>query len=468
MPGYELAAARYRADVATGTGGFVDPGGGGGGGGGPATPNADTLTDLPGWHLQATTNFPALSVAAGAFLSNPAYGGTATANDIGKMKFSAYPFTFGDSRSKHLPGRTVTACKTFSTSPAVYGVFSVADIGRGITGTGIPSGTMILAYDATGPNINGYGTGPRITMSRNATGTSAALSVAVLSGVQKKTVANLTTFIGDTHVSTDADTFITVDVGRTLNSVNITPRSTIVTVTDARNAIISTLALASATATSNIGQDYGSYDVLFAVQDGILSAPIFTDDLGIHHVCAPYPKLNGLNASPWGVVGGRFEQAFRCASVLNTYKDAHLLWPDSGHSTSGTTAPSPPGTGLGGNGEIDFPETNFTSSAKVGGFMHWQDGTGQQSTASSTQLAVDAAWHIYTIEWRPNADRVSSTLEFFIDGVSIKKFTGVNVPNQPMHWILQCETTIADFTVPVDPSMIGKMEWGYMAFWTMV
>lgn len=464
MAATQYNAARFRANVATGLGGFVeaDPGTPD-----PGTPTADALTDLPGWQLQSSSNFKALSVLPGTFLSTPAYGGTQTASDILNMKFDAFPTTFADTRSNHLNGRTITGCKVLSGNTAVFGAVNSGDVNRAVTGTDMPTGAMVLSYAATGPDIGGYGTGPRLTLNRACTGTSTSRTVTTLGVNYRRTVANLTTAAGSTSVSTDADIFLATDdapaggVGRTLNSVNIPPRTTIVTVIDARNATISNPASTSGTANADIGRDYGVYDIQFSVANGILSAPIWTDDAGMHHVACVRPKWNGSGNGT--CQGGRWQYAFKC-DALPTYKVAYLMWPASGGNISGSTS----GTGVGGNGEIDFIECNLSVTSHIGGFMHWQDGTGGQSSSPTTQLVVDSVWHIYTVEWRPNADRVSSTLEFFIDGVSIKKFTGSNVPNQPMNPRFQCETMIDDEVKHVDPATNGFVRFAYIAFWKMV
>lgn len=446
----------------------------------PSTPDATGLTDLPGWKLQASSNFAGTPVAAGTnattgksnFLT--AYNLAPSVNDILNLKidaFSSGTTAAADTRSNYSGGRSITGCKILSGNAAVFGAVAAGDVGRAVTGTGITTGSMVIAFAATGPDINGYGTGPRLTLSRVCTATSASMTATTLGLNFQRTALNLTTNAGSKTVTTDADFFVPRDaangtggVGRTLNASSIPPRTTIATYVNARQVTLSANALTSTTVDGNVGRDYGVYGTDWTVANGVLSCPISTDDAGKHITAAPRPKWN--NSTSGTCQGGRWEMMIK-TDALSTYKIALLMWPESGSNISGSTS----GTGIGGNGEIDFPECNLGASNTAGGFMHYQDGTGKgdfQATASTTQRIVTDVWVKYAIEWRPNADRVSSTLKFLVNDAVVKTFTGSKVPNQRMNPRFQIETIISDETLHIDPNVSGNFMFAYIAFWQMI
>ncbi|MDQ6607645.1 MAG: glycoside hydrolase family 16 protein [Actinomycetota bacterium] len=173
--------------------------------------------------------------------------------------------------------------------------------------------------------------------------------------------------------------------------------------------------------TQHNGQYYPSQ--VLSIHDGILDYFIHTAN-SIHMVAAAVPKI------PGGVAGGGQQYgayAVRFKSdLLHGYKTAWLLWPDSNIWPS--------------QGEIDFPEGDLDST--FSGFMHYMNATaGTQQDAFSTP-AVFSSWHTTVIEWAPGGCR------FFLDGHLVGTSTQ-NVPNDPMHWVLQTETAI-DGTVPSD------------------
>lgn len=455
-----MGAATIVTDAANGGGGgVVTP---------PTIPDAPTTDTITGWTLQATTNFKAKPVGVGGVLADPFYGGTASANDIGKMKMNAYGTTAHDTRWKHGPEVSIGSCKIASGQAVIYGPFTATHVNRAITGTGLPSGTFSTAFAATGPDIAGMGTGPRLTLNRAATATSSSMTAKVNAQLEKRQLPGLT-LSGNTFSMGAVTSFIPYDVGRTINAPEIPPHTTIVSCT-ATGGVMSAAAITDGPATSaNIGPDYGLYSSSkwYVSADGILHCPMWTDDAGVHWSAAPRPKLNGVNSVPYGVPNGIFEVGLRLP-ILSTRKVAFLLWPDSDHSTSGTTAPSPPGTGTGGNGEIDGPEVTLDGLSNIACFMHWQDGGADRPQSGGSvglKLVGDGLFHIYTFIWDPNPDRVSSSLIFKVDGVVKKTFTGFNVPNQKMHWVLQCEAMIDDYVNHLNPSDAGDIEFAYIAYW---
>jgi beta-glucanase (GH16 family) len=134
------------------------------------------------------------------------------------------------------------------------------------------------------------------------------------------------------------------------------------------------------------------------------------------------------------------------------YKVAWLLWPDSGTNTTHSI------DGVGGNGEIDFPETKLTSLSTVSGYVHYQDATANDDQYAAEDVAVDMSqWHTYEIEWAP------TYVAFIIDGQEIGRTTQ-RIPKTPMHWVWQTETEISSTPPPVD--VAGAVEIDWAAIWT--
>ena len=191
----------------------------------------------------------------------------------------------------------------------------------------------------------------------------------------------------------------------------------------------------------------GMYDPerVVSVDNGVLTKLSSILENGQPLVAALRPKIN--DQPPWGSLYGRYEVRFR-TEKLDGYKMAWLLWPDSGTNTTGSAS------GVGGNGEIDFPEMNLDSE-HVMGFVHHQDATsgGDQYW---TRSAIDfTRWHTYTIEWSPDL------VVFLLDGIEVGRTTE-RVPNTPMHWVLQTETTVSG---PTPLSTAGNVEIDWVAVW---
>ena len=183
-----------------------------------------------------------------------------------------------------------------------------------------------------------------------------------------------------------------------------------------------------------------------SVAGGVLTKHLHVEN-GNPLVAALTPKVPGT--SKYGQLYGRYEVRFRADSLAPGYKLAWMLWPDSGTTTTGAS-------GGGGNGEIDFPERE-TNDPYVWGFVHHQNAT-TGSDQDWFKVAVDVRqWHTYTIEWSPGL------VVFKLDGNEIGRTTK-RVPNTPMHWVLQSETslktaTAADAEVNVMIDYVAA--WGY-------
>lgn len=138
---------------------------------------------------------------------------------------------------------------------------------------------------------------------------------------------------------------------------------------------------------------------------------------------------------------GRYVVRMR-ADPVPGYKTAFLLWPDS------EVWPR--------DGEIDFPEGDL--NGLVGGATHYQGGTSVASQDVFEGLNYTYTdWHTYTIEWTPRA------VTYLIDG-TIVHTTTKNVPNTPMHWVLQSERCLGGCGAP--PTANGHLQIDWIALYT--
>ncbi|WP_457028004.1 glycoside hydrolase family 16 protein [Kitasatospora sp. P5_F3] len=162
----------------------------------------------------------------------------------------------------------------------------------------------------------------------------------------------------------------------------------------------------------------GSYSPArtLSVADGRMTIRLSRDDTGTW-VAAPTPKLPG--ASPAGGVRyGRFEITWRADHAAG-FKLAWLLWPDSELWSR--------------DGEIDFPEGDLNGN--VSAFMHRRGSTSDtDQDGYPTDVPMAGAWHTTVIDWQPDS------LSFYLDGTLLGTST-TGVPDTPMHWVLQSETS---------------------------
>ena len=149
---------------------------------------------------------------------------------------------------------------------------------------------------------------------------------------------------------------------------------------------------------------------VLSVHDGVLDYSISTVN-GVHQVSAPVVK------DTYGQVYGRYSVRFKSDS-LPGYKNAWLLWPDSGRWPD--------------HGEIDFPEGDLDSG--ITAFSHWANPAGGQDEFGTGASFRD--WHTATIEWLPG--KVTFTLDGHVVGSSTR-----DVPTTAMHWVLQTETALS-------------------------
>ncbi|QWZ06994.1 family 16 glycosylhydrolase [Nocardioides panacis] len=132
-------------------------------------------------------------------------------------------------------------------------------------------------------------------------------------------------------------------------------------------------------------------------------------------------------ALPLSEVGsyGRYAVRFRADRRMHGYKTAWLLWPDSKKWPEG--------------GEIDWPEGNLDGTSFTA-FNHFARPAGGQ--AGFNAPGRYQRWHTAVTEWRPGQ------VDFFLDGKRIGR-SRKWVPREPMHWVLQTETS-TDGSIPAD------------------
>jgi beta-glucanase (GH16 family) len=152
-----------------------------------------------------------------------------------------------------------------------------------------------------------------------------------------------------------------------------------------------------------------------SIGNGVMNINLHTES-GVHMVAAVIPAIPGATGSDGGMLYGRYVLRFRADAVAG-YKFATLLWPDSGIWP--------------GDGEIDFPEANLTST--IWGVVHYQSGVSATDQALYNSGVTPNGWHTATITWLP------SGLTFQLDGTVVGSTT-TRIPNTPMHLVLQAET----------------------------
>ncbi len=191
----------------------------------------------------------------------------------------------------------------------------------------------------------------------------------------------------------------------------------------------------------NVGGFYRSERTV-TIHDGMLDIHMHYDPTISEYCCAaPIPRLYPAQTAKWLMAShlyGRYEVCLKQGAPSGTYKIAWLLWPDSGGNTL--------------NGEIDCPEVNLNEATNVHGFCH-EKGGSQVSADMGVKLG---GWHRYAIEWSPG--RVA----FLTDEV-VKKVVTTNIPNTPMHWILQSELGLGTYPLSKTDSVDLLCDW--VAFW---
>lgn len=176
-----------------------------------------------------------------------------------------------------------------------------------------------------------------------------------------------------------------------------------------------------------------------SIANGIMNIHLHTES-GVHMVAAAVPTIPGAPGSDGGLLYGRYVMRFRADAVLG-YKLALLLWPDSGVWP--------------GDGEIDFPEANLTST--IWGVVHYQGGTTATDQALYDSLVTPTAWHTATITWLP------SGITFQLDGTTVGTTT-TGIPDTPMHLVIQAETWTSG-GIPTDAAA-GNIQIAWLTVYT--
>jgi hypothetical protein len=155
----------------------------------------------------------------------------------------------------------------------------------------------------------------------------------------------------------------------------------------------------------------GTYNQdIISVANGVMDLNLRSVN-GRPQIAAPVPLVTGK----WGGQKyGKFSVRFR-ADALQGYKTAWLLWPDSDNWNQG---------------EIDFPEGDLTGT--MWGFNHCINNPSKNCGWVDTKKTF-TDWHIATVEWTPSA------VKLIMDGTTVLNQT-TDVPQNPMHWVLQTET----------------------------
>ncbi len=181
--------------------------------------------------------------------------------------------------------------------------------------------------------------------------------------------------------------------------------------------------------TDTAGNGYYAPTQVLSIHNRMLDMNLQTTADGVSLVAAPEPKIpGGVNGG--GLLYGAYAVRFQ-AQLLPGYKTAWLLWPDA-YDDGTATWPA--------DGEIDFPEGDLNSN--INAFMHWMGATNDnQQDVYSTSATYDD-WHTAVVEWTPTMVR------FILDGQVIGTSTQ-HIPDTPMHWVLQTETS-TDGVVPAD------------------
>lgn len=174
-----------------------------------------------------------------------------------------------------------------------------------------------------------------------------------------------------------------------------------------------------------------------SIDDGKMNLNLHTEG-GTVMVAAPVPMLPGIDGTKYRLYG-RYAVRFRADAVAG-YKTAWLLWPQS------AVWPR--------DGEIDFPEGNLDRS--ICAFMHRQHATSGRDQDAFCTSTTFPTWHTAVTEWGPNEVR------FILDGKTIGVATA-RIPNTPMRWVLQTETTL-DSTLP-DPAASANVEIDWVSAW---
>lgn len=173
--------------------------------------------------------------------------------------------------------------------------------------------------------------------------------------------------------------------------------------------------------TVNGGIYTGTDRMFHDAANGILELRLYRDATNQPRSINPSPRLpSGNNHQLYG----KYEIKFKATQSVG-WKTAWLLWPQS------EVWPR--------DGEIDFPEGDLNKT--ISAFMHRQGATSGSDQDVFNTTSTYANWHTAIIEWTPNS------VKFFLDGQLIGH-SASRVPNTPMRWQIQTETSLDRSTIP--------------------
>ena len=167
--------------------------------------------------------------------------------------------------------------------------------------------------------------------------------------------------------------------------------------------------------------------------DGLLDVWIHSEG-STRYVAAPIPLVGDTH-------GQRISLCMR-ADQIPGYKIAFLLWPSNG-----------PGNY---HGEINFPEGRLLTTASAHAFMHYdpKPADGKNQDAYDTNTAV-MSWHVFTMEWHPGRHYAA----FYLDGQLVGRSERPEVPNGPMHYVMQMETYMSGQELPPPAAGHVLVDW---------
>lgn len=167
--------------------------------------------------------------------------------------------------------------------------------------------------------------------------------------------------------------------------------------------------------------------------DGLLDVWIHSEG-STRYVAAPIPLVGNTT-------GQRISLCMR-ADQIPGYKIAFLLWPNEG-----------PGNY---HGEINFPEGRLLTTGSAHGFMHYDPEPSSGKTQDAYDSGVNLqSWHVFTMEWHPHQHYVS----FHLDGRLVGRSERPEVPDGPMHYVMQMETYMAGQELPPPAAGHVLVDW---------
>jgi beta-glucanase (GH16 family) len=177
---------------------------------------------------------------------------------------------------------------------------------------------------------------------------------------------------------------------------------------------------------------------VLSVHDGVLDWYLHTEN-GKPMTATAVPAVTGSNPYK-GLTYGRYVTRFKVTQSAPRFSQTFLLWPDSEKWPD--------------DGEFDFPAGDLGDTLHSASIFanHNLQTEGFGSPARFT------SWHTATLEWTPGKAR------FYIDGDPIGTTTQ-QVASNPMHYVLQVETTENGPGLP-DPNLTTDLQLDWIAVYS--